>query len=520
MIKVQLGATKILYNLTASEKAKIKDDLMLQNPAYVQAQKYSIYNRISIKKYIEYFDESNGYLSVPRGYKIPFEHEIISDERFTLENVEYPKPLITLRKTQQEAIESYLMSREEGNGVIVIPTGKGKSILGLSIAGKLKQRALVIVHKDDLIDGWKKDAKILYGLRPKQVGLIKGKEFRLGKWITLATIQTLSKLPPEKLQTLREYFSMIIVDEFHHSAAKIYELVNTFPAKDRIGLTATAMRNDGLEKVLYLYFGDVAYQYIESEDDEDIISAQNVYVIVKESNIIYNPPDKYVYPNTTQEVDFVRWTDSRGQHVMHIDYLDEQTKRRLVNKGVIKKLPLNYHKVMDVIDSNEEFNIMVAKDIISEYSKQKSCLVFCREKEHVRYLKDLLVNFGVPENTILLYYGDNNESKEIMKKKAESGECLITIATYAIATEGTNVKRWERIFLAMTFNNPKDAIQAIGRGRRKREGKDILVIYDYRHPFVKGVKKHGETRDKVYKELGFKINFQRQKFIKGWFSRD
>jgi CRISPR/Cas system-associated endonuclease/helicase Cas3 len=184
MIKVQLGATKILSDLTPTEKTVIKDELMLENPAYVQAQKFSIYNRIAIKKYLEYFVESNGYLSVPRGYHIPFDHEIVVDERFTLENVEYPEPLIKLRGTQQEALDAYLKSREEGKGVIVIPTGKGKSILGMYIAGYLKQRVLVIVHKDDLIDGWKKDAKVLYGLRPKQVGLVKADTFRLGRQIT------------------------------------------------------------------------------------------------------------------------------------------------------------------------------------------------------------------------------------------------------------------------------------------------------------------------------------------------
>ena len=94
-----------------------------------------------------------------------------------------------------------------------------------------------------------------------------------------------------------------------------------------------------------------------------------------------------------------------------------------------------------------------------------------------------------------------------MKKKAESKQALITLATYSIATEGTNVKAWEVCFLISSINNEKNVEQAVGRVRRSKEGKiNPVLVYDYLLPNVYSIgTKHYYTRQKRYKKLGFKI---------------
>jgi superfamily II DNA or RNA helicase len=499
-MKVKIGAITEVLEATIDEKNKIKDDLTLLNPAYVSAKKFSSYSRIAIPSYLQYFTMSKDGLIIPRGYKIKSPYEVISDDRFTLEDVEYPRFKLKLRDTQKEAVQAYLKQREEGNGVIVLPTGKGKSILGLYLAFKLKQKCLVIVHKDDLINGWRKDCRLSFGLRPKQVGLIKSGTFRLGRQITLATIQTLSRLDADALQKLYDYFSMIIVDEFHHSSARIYEIVNNFPAKDRIGLTATDMRTDGLEKVLNFYFGNVCYRFKEVDNDTDIISPKKVIIVTNESNISYNPPTEYTYPNSKYPIDYIKINDN----LVRIKDLDRDFIERLIAENKLIRKPMDYKKAMKAISENLEFNLQVAKDVRGEYEKGKSCLVFCFEKEHCRFIRDILIGtLGLPENQVQLYYGDSMEKSSTLIERAESKECLITIATYSIATEGTNVKSWERLFLAMTIGNEKNVIQAIGRGRRTKEGKTNLIVYDYRFPNVKGIRNHSQVKDRVYLRLGF-----------------
>ena len=504
-MNVEIGSMKVIKDFTLAEKAKITDDLSLLNPAYVSAKKFTSYSTISIPMYLTYYSQLRNALVVPRGYEIPFKYEVTGDTRFTLENVLYPRFLLKLRETQKEAEKAYLANREAGNGVIVLPTGKGKSILGLHLAKTLKQRVLIIVHKDDLVEGWKADAKLALGLRPKQVGIIKAKEFRIGKQITIATIQTLSKLPQEKLKELRDTFSMVIVDECHHVPAKTFEVVGYFSAKDKVGLTATDIRNDGLGNVIQFYLGKVCYRFKETNDDEDIIPANKVFVKIQNSNVKYNPPTQFSLPNRTVPIDSFYYNDKEW---FIKELLLEENKDDLeyfLKEGVIFKKPTNFSKVMKAIWTNQEHLLQVARDIVSEFRKGRSSLVLCIEKEHCRAISNALIAYEVPSSTIQLYYGDATESKTIMKAKAESRECLITIATYAIAKEGTNVKAWERIFLAMTINNELDVIQAIGRGRRQLEGKTKLIVYDYRHNGVKGARNHGQTRDAVYTKLGFNI---------------
>jgi superfamily II DNA or RNA helicase len=530
MIEVELSGVKLIKNLTPEQKAQIKEELTFDNPQYESAKKHSRFGAGSIPPYIEYFTEGKGGLIVPRGYSIPFTNKIVKDSR-VINHIQYPKLYIELRQTQKEAVEKFLHFYKEEmdeRGVIILPTGKGKSILGLYLARKFSQRVLVVVQKDDLVDGWTKDAKVIFGLKPKEVGLIKAKDYRLGKQITITTVQTLSKLPPEKIKQLHDYFGMVIVDEFHHSVARIYNMINYFPARFKIGLTATAMRNDGLVDVLYLHFGKLVYEFKDNGNDEDILP---VTVKIKTAETNFDPPITYL-PNRKfykgcqgilnrffepEEVaKYLKEGYSEDDFKVFEDYEEDWLKLRKISKH--RPTPIAH--VRKAVSFDDSFNNLLEKDIVNEYAQGKSCVVFTHEKEHCRIIADGLKCRGIPEEHIQLYYGDSRTPKEVMKRRAEEKTVLVTIATYSIATEGTNVKAWERGFLASTVANEKDTIQAIGRCRRTKEGKSDCIIYDYRFPKVVGAKNHGKVRDKVYKENGFTVIGKEKKKTKktgrGW----
>jgi superfamily II DNA or RNA helicase len=486
MIQVKLQGSKILTGMTDEEMESIKEDLTFDNPDYKSAQRHSRFGTGKIPPYITYYTQGKKGLLVPRGYAVKFPHKIVEDKRVSHE-IDFPKLHVKLRGTQKEAVDRYLAyyrNSTDEHGVIILPTGKGKSILGLYLARKMRQRVLVVVQKDDLVDGWTQDAKVILGLKPKEVGKIKAKEYRLGRHVTVTTIQTLSKLPPEKIRELHDYFGMVIVDEFHHSASKIYSLIDYFPARFKIGLTATAMRNDGLVDVLYLYFGNLVYKFEDTGNDEDILP---VTVRIRNASTDFQPEREYRY--------------------------NKRKKRP-------EPVPIPISTIRKAISFDDGFNSMLVKDITGEYRQGKSCVVFTHEKEHCRILYDELISRGIPENEVQLYYGDSKTPKEVMKERAEKREVLITIATYAIATEGTNVKAWERGFLASTVANEKDTIQSIGRCRRTQTGKPDCVIYDYRFPNVIIAKNHGKVRDKVYKQSGFTVigneKTKTRKTGKGW----
>lgn len=273
----------------------------------------------------------------------------------------------------------------------------------------------------------------------------------------------------------------LLTHNCHHSVAKSYEIFKRFNCKHLIGLTATDELKGGLRPVQYWIIGEVGYRCKESEDDEDIMPYS---VIIRKSKLEFDPPPMYYYGRKVVDAD-------------EAELLKEAGKK-------VKRKPLDPQELKALL-KDPDFNLQVAYDIKREYEARKSCIAFLHEKEHIRYLKDILIKIGVPESQIQLYYGDSKTPDSVMKERAESKEVLITIATFSKATEGTNVKAWERAFLVTSINDPKNTKQAVGRIRRRKEGKVDAIVYDYVHPKVKGMSNHIKTRMTAYKDNKAKI---------------
>ena len=487
-MKVEIGKNKVIYDYTEEQALKIKEDLTLENPQYKQALRYSKWGKTKVPKHLFYYTQLKSAIIVPRGYNIPFEHSISEDTRIE-STVPYPPFKLTLRDTQKEAVKHYLEDTDKG--LIVLPTGKGKSILGMNLAHRLKQRTLVIVHKDDLVDGWTQDSKICFGDDFK-VGIFKAKRREVGDQITIATIQTLNRISPEQLEEFQKNFGMVIIDECHHISSSSFDLLHKFSACYKIGLSATPERSDGLTEVMYYHLGDCAFKYEADSNDEDILP---VNVIVRPISI-----DVPMYAKHIKGTKYELATED--------DIKSHNPKLKKVGDIPFEYRPrVPYFNVDNEVLTHPVYATRITQDIVKEYEKGRSCVCFFSQKKHIELYQQLLESHGVPKDQILLYYGDSKDSKEEMKKRAESRQALITLATYSIATEGTNVKAWEVAFLVSSINNEKNTEQAVGRVRRSKEGKiNPVLVYDYMLPNVYSIgTKHYYTRQKRYKKLGFKI---------------
>ncbi|MEM1008422.1 MAG: DEAD/DEAH box helicase, partial [Myxococcota bacterium] len=156
-----------------------------------------------------------------------------------------------LRPYQQHAINAIRKSR---SGVIVIPTGGGKTMVAMALAATLQTRTLFIVHTRELLRQTQQSVERFLHTQP---GVAGG-----GKWapkdFTIALVQTLCK---RDLEGFADQFGLVIVDEAHHAPAQSYrELLRSFPARYRVALTATPFRKDGLHNLLWMQFGDILYQ--------------------------------------------------------------------------------------------------------------------------------------------------------------------------------------------------------------------------------------------------------------------
>lgn len=492
-VSVEYSDRVTLSGLTQDQLEKVKQDLTFDNPLYATTQRYSRYAYTTVPPYLTYYTQRKHLVEVPIGYDL---------SQFLLGNVEdtrvYQKLdnlapfVLELRDSQKEAAESYLdfnLNNPTLNGSIQMPTGKGKSILGLYLASALSCKTLIVVHKDDLVRGWQKDIALAFDNKVNP-GLIKAKSRRVGHFLTIATVQTLNKLSEEELSELFDQFSFVIQDEMHHCPATSFEVVSRFRARYKLGLTATPERTDGLAHVMNLYFGDFCYRYKpdENEEDKDILPAR---VIVRSNPMYFNP--------------LCESTDGKKYKVVDLLYPEGKSltekQKRLSEVPYADRPKVPFQVIDDFVVKN--LKEIACEDILREYDKGHSCIVFFTKKEHCRLYYDYLLEY-VPEDRLGLYYGDNPNNDEVLEK-AEKTRKFITLATYAKATEGTNVKQWEVEFLVSSINNEKNTEQAVGRIRRVKEGQKIspVLIYDYRTPKVYSVSSHGKTRDARYRQLRF-----------------
>lgn len=496
MVTVDIHGGLTIHGLTADDREFLKKTTTVKNPKYEQAKKYSKRNKVYyIPKTLEYFKEysertENGVrskvLEVPIGLLNLFSDSessdvLIRDFRQSVEQV-YPNFIFDLRKDQEEAFKNYI--NKPLQNMIQLRTGKGKTILALYIAQYLKQRALILVHKDDLVVGWKKDIKDVFAGKA-EVGLIKGKSDVIGKHITIATVQTLQRKDDEYMSRLTQKFGLVIIDECHHIASTSFNIIDRFNSKYKLGLTATPERSDGLECCFNMYLGGLCHESVFKADDEDLSKAE---VIVKQGSAKFLP---FVHD---------------GVILNYYDYNRIGINDRYYSDIPYKERPrLSYMDIDNFVVSDSRTKIMVCKDIISEYKQGHNCVAFFTQKEHIRLYYQYLKRY-IPKEKIQMFYGDNNESFSLIKSRAESGQCTVTLASYSKSNEGTNVTSWEVGFLVSSMNNKKNIEQCIGRVLRKKEGKLSPVrIYDYQHTDVYSFDKHFNTRLEVYDKFLFPV---------------
>lgn len=485
-MKQILRNRKYFYNLDEESKKFVKSKLTFENPKAIQAKKYSKYHATTIPSYLYYYKEDKeGNISVPIGFSFKFK-KLCSKTDLRVSNiVNYPDFLLKLRADQSKAEKYYL---DKKYGVIQLPTGKGKTILALHIAFVLKQKTLILVHKDDLVNGWTKDIKKCFG-EDISIGLIKAKSKKIGEQITIATVQTLSRMEKNELSKYTEEFGLVVQDECHHVGLNIFNIIDQFSSKYKLGLSATPERSDGLNFVFDLFFGGIIYKQVVNKDDPDICNAETR---VLNSNFKYEP---FLYKNNIYN---------------YFDYEEGNLPSgiTLLKNMSYETRPVVPFSILDDISVMDKSTLdMVCNNIYNHYINNHSILVLFKQKKHIDfYYNYLICNFNILKDKVMCYYGDNKEKCDVLLKIAESKEVLITLATYGKAVEGTDVQSWEVLFLVSSINNMKNVEQAVGRIKRRKEGKlDTVIVYDVNYSNSYILRNHFYTRKKVYEKLKMDI---------------
>ncbi|MEY3288899.1 MAG: hypothetical protein RLZZ419_1141 [Pseudomonadota bacterium] len=260
-----------LTELSSGEANNIKKTLTHRNPKYNAAVKFD-YSTWDIPKNIKLYEETD-YLVIPRGHFSLVKDFDIDDQRNS-----YPvkfKTSIETRPYQERAIR---LALAKDNGVVVAPTGSGKTTMAIELASRLGERCLILVKSKDLATQWIGAIKQFTGL---ECGLIGGGKWQEGKEFTVALVQTLIKS-----ERLLDY-GMVIVDECHNiPAVQAYTVINRQTAKYRFGLSATPQRRDNLEFMITAALGEIVAEITQNDVTGSVLP---VHIATKYFNFMGNP---------------------------------------------------------------------------------------------------------------------------------------------------------------------------------------------------------------------------------------
>lgn len=219
------------------------------------------------------WEETSNHVVVPREF---------------LPHSEYPKykfPFVDLRPSFGEIdVDDLVEPRSEeqrlawdalsqnNNGILNLGCGKGKTKLAQKKIAQMRTPTLVVVPDGGMLQQWRKsiygDERTSPGLRFRgELGIIQGTTFDWKRPITLALVTTLAlkirdgKIPEE----LFRYFGLIVYDEVHQIGAPVFSQTAWPFYGDRIGLTATVKREDGLDPIYRYHIGEPFYSDLKQD---------------------------------------------------------------------------------------------------------------------------------------------------------------------------------------------------------------------------------------------------------------
>ena len=331
-----------------------------------------------------------------------------------------------LRKYQEEAIQEAL---SKNNGIVILPTGTGKSLVIAGICKEIKEPILILQPSKEILEQNFEKIKLLTN---EDIGIYSAsKNKREINRITLATIGSIKDM------ALFQHFKVLLVDECHYISAKqgrYKELIKSIKFKKIIGFTATPFRTKTNRD------GSTSWQFLHQTRPK----------ILKE--IIYIYQLKHAF---------------KDKYLSEINYISSKYDlQKLKIKG-------NDYDEKSIINYNKEIDIYQSIKLIIEKQEHNHYLIFATSLEESKFIVNILKNYNA---TTISSKNSNNERNDILNK-FKSGEINV-ICNVGVLTTGFDFPALDCIILARPTKSLGLYYQMVGRGLRTFLGKDKTNIYD------------------------------------------
>lgn len=365
---------------------------------------------------------------------------------------------VPLYEYQEEAVAAMLINHY---GILQSPAGSGKTQMGIALAATLGVKTLWLTHTKDLLNQSK--ARAAQYINPDLLGTITEGKVGIGQSMTFATIQTMCKVD---LEQYRDEWDCVIVDECHRvsgtptAVTQFSKVLNILRARHKYGLSATVHRADGLIKATYAMIGEVVW----TVPDEAVKSrVMTVHVHPKGTGVGMSAS----FLNSDGTVNYARL----------ITYLTELEAR---NKFILD----------DLKESRDHYNLVLS--------------------ERVGHLKELysMLPPALKAQAAVIDGSMTSKAKKAEREQAiedmRTGRKRYLFATYALAKEGLDIPRLDRLFLTTPQKDYAVIVQSVGRVARTFKDKQQPIVYDYVDS-IRSLLKSYKQRCTSYRKCGCKI---------------
>lgn len=336
-----------------------------------------------------------------------------------------PKPT----PVQLEALAALTKTRAEGysRGLVVLATGLGKTWLAAFDAEQMDaQRVLFVAHREEILN---QAAETFLRIRPRaRIGFYMGQAREMRVDILCASVQTLGRTD-HLVRFSRQHFDYIVIDEFHHAAAPTYRhLLSHFSPKFMLGLTATRDRTD--------------QSNILSLCDDNLVFGCDLFTGITAGLLA---PFHY----------FGIWDET-------VDY---------------KAIPWRNGRFDPEQLSNKLATLARARQALKQWREkgQQRTLAFCASTRHADYMAEQFTRNDVQAAAV--YSGSQMGRGEALERLANGS--LQVIFSVDLFNEGVDLPTIDTVLMLRPTESKILFLQQLGRGLRKADGKEKLVVLDF-----------------------------------------
>lgn len=463
-----------LNQLSSKVLNHLKRIASFRNPEFYskQALRLSTYQTPRIISCADIDDE---YLALPRGCEdavitllrekgVPYRIEDKSN---------HGKPISVqfngvLRNNQHDAVN---VLASKNNGVLSATTAFGKTVTAIGLIAKYGVNTLIIVHTKALLDQWVKaleqfltintipeenDGKRKRKKPLSSIGTLSSTGNKLHGIIDIALMQ--SCISDNEVKPFVKEYGMVIADECHHvSAVNFEQILKAVNAHYVYGLTATPIRKDGHQPIIFMQCGPIRY----SADAK--------------TQMLNQAFERLLVP---------RFTPFRP--IIGSDH--------------------SYTKVAQQLAEDEYRNLFIIKDVIETLKEGRSPIILTSRTSHVTTLAELLTPH-CPNVITLIGSESTKEKRQKMEhlQSIPSSEQLVIVATGKYVGEGFDYARLDTLFLVSPVAWKGIVAQYAGRLHREFKGKQDVQIYDYIDIRVPICESMYRKRLKGYASIGYRI---------------